>query len=37
MLHEFDVPAGVGEVALAVDAAHPKTVAVTMEVWHGEE
>jgi hypothetical protein len=36
ILHEFDVPPGVSEIALAVDSVHPKTVALTMEVWHGE-
>jgi hypothetical protein len=34
ILHEFDVPPGVSGVALSVDAVHPKTMVITMEVWH---
>jgi hypothetical protein len=37
VLHEFDVPRGVGDVALAVDAARPKSVAITFDVWMDEE
>lgn len=34
MLHEFDVPPSVENVALQIDAVHPKTVALTIETWH---
>jgi hypothetical protein len=37
ILHEFDVPPGAGEIALSVDATHPKSVTVTPEVWHSDE
>jgi hypothetical protein len=37
VLHEFDVPAGTGEVSVAVKAVHPKSVAVSVEVWHSDE
>jgi hypothetical protein len=36
ILHEFDVPADVDEVALTAEVVHPRTVSVTMEVWHGD-
>ena len=36
-LHEFDVPPGIGAVSIAVDAVHPKTVALSVEVWHGDQ
>ena len=34
ILHEFDVQPGAASVALNVEAAHPKSVAVTMDVWN---
>jgi hypothetical protein len=37
MLHEFDVPPGLGAVELAVDAVHPKSVSLEFDVWHSDE
>jgi hypothetical protein len=36
VLHEFDVPAGVREIALEIKAAHPKTVSLSFEAWHAD-
>lgn len=36
VLHEFDVPAGASEIALAIEAAHSKTVSLTFEAWHAD-
>lgn len=37
ILHEFDLPAGIKDVSLQVDACHPKSVSLSMEVWHVAE
>ena len=37
VLHEFDVPPGTREITLSVDAVHPRTVAVSLEIWHSDE
>jgi hypothetical protein len=37
ILHEFEVPPGVSEIALAVDAVHPKTVAIAWDVYIDHE
>ena len=34
LVHEFDVPAGVRDVELSVEAVHPANVTMGMEVWH---
>jgi hypothetical protein len=36
MLHEFDVPPGVGEVAITIEMVHPKSVSIATGVWHSD-
>lgn len=37
ILNAFDLPPGTGDVSVAVNSYHPKTVTVSMEVWHADE
>jgi hypothetical protein len=36
VLHEFDLPPGAHQIALVVDAVHPRTVLIAWEVWHSD-
>ncbi len=37
IVHEFNIPAGVAQVAVTVEATHPKSVALSFDVWHSDE